>query len=154
MTAPSSGIQTLQNKSRLKRERNISSPFPMTGNGSRYVQSLSREILLPWLPTLKWGWDGVDSGSTPSRGSGTLHAPEPCGLTTPSHLVLHPWLRLWPANSSAPRKDQLCKMFQANLLLFGWNVHQSSSTLIMHTNRRTVVLNACIVYVNILCVCI
>lgn len=93
----------------------------------------------PWLPTLKWGWDGADSDSTPFGGSVALHAAEPPEITTASHMVLHHRLRLWPANSPAAKKDQLCKMFQVNLLLFGWIVHQSSSTLIMHTNRRTVV---------------
>jgi len=88
------------------KRRKTGSPLPKTNNSSRGAQSLPKEIQLLQLLTLKWGWGGVDPGSTPSSHWGALLAPEHCGLATPSHLVLNHWLRLWPGNSAAVTKSK------------------------------------------------
>lgn len=87
-------------------------------------------MLLPQLPTLKWGWGGVP-GVTLTHYMHLSSLGYPCLLTWCSGCDLPTSLHLGKINCA--------KMFQASLFLFGWNVQPSSSALVMHTNRRTVV---------------
>lgn len=64
ITIPLSGIQTLWSNNRQKKKKNCLTPSNNRWQ-SRGVQP-SRDIFLPWLPTLKWGWGEIDLGSTPS----------------------------------------------------------------------------------------
>jgi len=107
MTVPSNGIQAIQSNSRYK--ENWLTLYD-DSNSSRGAKSLSIEMLLPQLLTLKGGWAGVDPCSTPSSHSGTVLAPELPELATPSHLVLSHWFRQWSGNSTAHScKDPLSK---------------------------------------------
>lgn len=94
IAVPFTEIQVLWSNRKWQR-RNNSSPLPMRVQEESNLYP-EREVRLPWLLTLKWGWGGMNPGSTPSSHSGALLS----SLVYP-RLLAWSSTRLWPGNSTA-----------------------------------------------------
>lgn len=128
MKVPPNRIQTLWSNNR--KWRKTDSPLP-TDNSSKQnkKQLLSRDIILLWLPILKWWWGGMDA----------FLVPKLPGLAMLSQLVLNHWSRLWPGNSTTEKIDEseLAQTWNPHFLHVLWKTvkYRRKSCIYLHGYR-------------------